>query len=54
MGTRAAGRNPAETNVTVTGALDGGAADYLIKPFELEQLKAKLAALFGGAGAPPP
>ena len=26
---------------TVTGALDGGAADYLIKPFEFDQLKAK-------------
>jgi response regulator of citrate/malate metabolism len=29
---------------TVTGALDGGAADYLIKPFEFDQLKAKLEA----------
>src|SRR3569623_2046135 len=29
---------------TVTGALDGGAADYLIKPFEFAQLKAKLEA----------
>jgi response regulator of citrate/malate metabolism len=29
---------------TVTGALDGGAADYLIKPFEFDQLKAKLIA----------
>lgn len=27
---------------TVTGALDGGAADYLIKPFDFEQLKTKL------------
>jgi len=27
---------------TVAGALDGGAADYLIKPFEFEQLQAKL------------
>ena len=27
---------------TVKGALDGGAADYLIKPFEFPQLKAKL------------
>jgi response regulator of citrate/malate metabolism len=29
---------------TVKGALDGGAADYLIKPFEFGQLKAKLEA----------
>ncbi|ULE32146.1 response regulator [Mycobacterium sp. IDR2000157661] len=29
---------------TVRGALDGGAADYLIKPFEFDQLKAKLEA----------
>jgi response regulator of citrate/malate metabolism len=29
---------------TVKGALDGGAADYLIKPFEFPQLKAKLEA----------
>ena len=29
---------------TVKGALDGGAADYLIKPFEFDQLKAKLEA----------
>lgn len=29
---------------TVKGALDGGAADYLIKPFEFAQLKAKLQA----------
>jgi response regulator of citrate/malate metabolism len=29
---------------TVKGALDGGAADYLIKPFEFVQLKAKLEA----------
>ena len=28
---------------TVTGALDGGAADYLIKPFEFDQLRTKLA-----------
>ena len=27
---------------TVRGALDGGAADYLIKPFEFNQLQAKL------------
>jgi response regulator of citrate/malate metabolism len=27
---------------TVSGALDGGAADYLIKPFEFPQLRAKL------------
>ena len=29
---------------TVAGALDGGAADYLIKPFEFEQFAAKLQA----------
>jgi response regulator of citrate/malate metabolism len=29
---------------TVAGALDGGAADYLIKPFEFEQFAAKLLA----------
>jgi response regulator of citrate/malate metabolism len=29
---------------TVSGALDGGAADYLMKPFEFPQLKAKLEA----------
>lgn len=29
---------------TVSGALDGGAADYLIKPFEFDQFKAKLEA----------
>jgi len=29
---------------TVAGALDGGAADYLIKPFEFEQFHAKLTA----------
>jgi response regulator of citrate/malate metabolism len=29
---------------TVAGALDGGAADYLIKPFEFDQFQAKLAA----------
>ncbi|WP_445165659.1 response regulator [Mycolicibacterium sp. Dal123E01] len=28
---------------TVGGALDGGAADYLIKPFEFDQLRTKLA-----------
>ncbi|CDP89351.1 MULTISPECIES: response regulator [Mycolicibacterium] len=27
---------------TVRGALDGGAADYLVKPFEFDQLRAKL------------
>lgn len=27
---------------TVSAALDGGAADYLVKPFEFEQLQAKL------------
>jgi response regulator of citrate/malate metabolism len=27
---------------TVSGALDGGAADYLIKPFEFDQFKTKL------------
>ncbi|AKK28350.1 response regulator [Mycobacterium sp. EPa45] len=36
---------------TVTGALDGGAADYLIKPFEFEQLKAKLASFAARADA---
>ncbi|WP_019970084.1 response regulator [Mycobacterium sp. 141] len=29
---------------TVRGALDGGAADYLVKPFEFDQLRAKLLA----------
>lgn len=29
---------------TVAGALDGGAADYLIKPFEFDHFQAKLAA----------
>ncbi|HEV7422485.1 MAG TPA: response regulator [Mycobacterium sp.] len=29
---------------TVSGALDGGAADYLIKPFDFDQFKAKLEA----------
>ena len=29
---------------TVSGALDGGAADYLIKPFEFDQFKVKLEA----------
>lgn len=29
---------------TVAGALDGGAADYLMKPFEFEQLQVKLEA----------
>ncbi|WP_319452047.1 MULTISPECIES: response regulator [unclassified Mycobacterium] len=29
---------------TVAGALDGGAADYLIKPFEFDQFQAKLVA----------
>jgi response regulator of citrate/malate metabolism len=36
---------------TVTGALDGGAADYLIKPFEFEQLKSKLEAFAARADA---
>jgi response regulator of citrate/malate metabolism len=36
---------------TVTGALDGGAADYLIKPFEFDQLKAKLEAYAARADA---
>ena len=36
---------------TVTGALDGGAADYLIKPFEFDQLKAKLEAFAARADA---
>ena len=36
---------------TVKGALDGGAADYLIKPFEFPQLKAKLEAFAARADA---
>jgi response regulator of citrate/malate metabolism len=36
---------------TVTGALDGGAADYLIKPFEFDQLKVKLQAFAARADA---
>ena len=36
---------------TVTGALDGGAADYLIKPFEFDQLRTKLAAFAARADA---
>ena len=36
---------------TVTGALDGGAADYLIKPFEFPQLRAKLEAFAARADA---
>lgn len=36
---------------TVKGALDGGAADYLIKPFEFDQLKTKLAAFAARAEA---
>ncbi|SEH75766.1 Response regulator of citrate/malate metabolism [Mycolicibacterium rutilum] len=36
---------------TVKGALDGGAADYLIKPFEFGQLKAKLEAFATRADA---
>ncbi len=36
---------------TVQGALDGGAADYLIKPFEFPQLKAKLEAFSARADA---
>jgi len=36
---------------TVSGALDGGAADYLIKPFEFTQLKAKLEAFAARADA---
>jgi response regulator of citrate/malate metabolism len=36
---------------TVSGALDGGAADYLIKPFEFDQLKAKLQAFATRADA---
>jgi response regulator of citrate/malate metabolism len=36
---------------TVSGALDGGAADYLIKPFEFDQLQGKLAAFASRADA---
>ena len=36
---------------TVSGALDGGAADYLIKPFEFPQLQAKLASFAARADA---
>jgi response regulator of citrate/malate metabolism len=36
---------------TVKGALDGGAADYLIKPFEFPQLKAKMEAFAARADA---
>lgn len=36
---------------TVSGALDGGAADYLIKPFEFDQFKAKLEAFAARADA---
>lgn len=36
---------------TVRGALDGGAADYLIKPFEFAQLQAKLHAFAARADA---
>ncbi len=36
---------------TVRGALDGGAADYLIKPFEFPQLEAKLQAFAARADA---
>lgn len=36
---------------TVSGALHGGAADYLIKPFEFDQLQAKLAAFAARADA---
>src|SRR6185312_16462394 len=36
---------------TVGGALDGGAADYLIKPFEFPQLQAKLEAFAARADA---
>lgn len=36
---------------TVRGALDGGAADYLIKPFEFDQLAAKLTAFAARADA---
>ncbi|HEY5840013.1 MAG TPA: response regulator [Mycobacterium sp.] len=36
---------------TVSAALDGGAADYLIKPFEFPQLRAKLEAFAARADA---
>ncbi|WP_395311160.1 response regulator [Mycobacterium sp. AMU20-3851] len=36
---------------TVRDALDGGAADYLIKPFEFDQLQAKLVAFAARADA---
>jgi len=36
---------------TVSAALDGGAADYLIKPFEFPQLKSKLEAFAARADA---
>lgn len=36
---------------TVRSALDGGAADYLIKPFEFDQLRAKLTAFGARADA---
>ncbi|MDT5148655.1 MAG: hypothetical protein QOI01_388 [Mycobacterium sp.] len=36
---------------TVSGALDGGAADYLIKPFEFPQLQAKLESFAARADA---
>jgi response regulator of citrate/malate metabolism len=36
---------------TVSGALDGGAADYLIKPFEFGQLESKLQAFAARAEA---
>ncbi|MED5816278.1 response regulator [Mycolicibacterium sp. 050232] len=36
---------------TVRGALDGGAADYLVKPFEFDQLRAKLVAFAARAEA---
>jgi response regulator of citrate/malate metabolism len=36
---------------TVSGALDGGAADYLIKPFEFPQLRTKLEAFAARADA---
>lgn len=36
---------------TVGGALDGGAADYLVKPFDFDQLRAKLLAFAARADA---
>ena len=36
---------------TVSGALDGGAADYLIKPFEFDQLRNKLESFAARADA---